>query len=209
MRIGIIGAGQVGTALGDGWRRAGHAVRYGVPDPTRAKYAGLAGGASTPAAAAQDAEVVVLATPWPATEQAIAGLGSLAGKIVIDCTNPLGMGAGGLQLAIGHSTSGGEKVAGWATGARVFKTLNQAGFEILGDPGGFAAPPAMFVAGDDAAAKPIVLGLVRDLGFEPVDAGPLVNARLLEPLAMLWIDQALQRGRGRDFAVALVRRARQ
>jgi predicted dinucleotide-binding enzyme len=65
----------------------------------------------------------------------------------------------------------------------------------------------MFVAGDDEGRKPAVMGLVRDLGFEAIDAGPLHNARLLEPLAMLWIDQALNRGRGRDFAFALVRRS--
>ncbi len=70
----------------------------------------------------------------------------------------------------------------------------------------FRVPPVMFVAGDDAAKKPTVLKLVGDLGFEAVDAGPLTNARLLEPPAMLWIDQALVRGHGPNFAFALLKR---
>jgi predicted dinucleotide-binding enzyme len=68
----------------------------------------------------------------------------------------------------------------------------------------YPVKPVMLVAGDDAARKPRVMELVGKLGFEPVDAGPLKNARLLEPFAMVWIDQAMKRGRGRDFAFALV-----
>ena len=87
-----------------------------------------------------------------------------------------------------------------------FKTFNQTGAENMAELSGYAVAPAMFVAGDDAAHKPPVMGLVRDIGFEAIDAGPLRNARLPEPLAMLWIDQALSRGAGRDFAFAVVRR---
>jgi hypothetical protein len=76
----------------------------------------------------------------------------------------------------------------------------------LGDAAGYPAPPAMFVAGDDAARKPLVLGLVADLGFEAIDAGPLRIARLLEPYAMLWIDQAVHRGAQTDNAFAFMRR---
>jgi predicted dinucleotide-binding enzyme len=71
----------------------------------------------------------------------------------------------------------------------------------------FPQPPVMFVAGDDATRKPVVLGLVGELGFEAVDAGPLRIARLLEPYGMLWIDQALNRGAGRGFAFVRVRRS--
>ena len=112
---------------------------------------------------------------------------------------------GRLQLAIGHTTSGGEQVAALAPEAFVLKTLNQSGAENLGGATRYATPPVMFVAGDDATRKAVALGLVGDLGFEAVDAGPLVNARLLEALAMLWIDQALVRGAGRTFAFARVR----
>ena len=113
-----------------------------------------------------------------------------------------------LALTIGHSTSGGEKVAGWCRGAAVFKSFNQTGFEIMADPSRFIPRPAMFVAGDDAAGKPIAMQLVRDVGFEAVDAGPLAAFRLLEPYAMLWIEQVLKRGAARDFAFALARMAK-
>jgi hypothetical protein len=211
MQIAIIGAGNVGRALGKGWTNRGHAVRYGVRTPADPKYHDLpAGMAAEPGEAAADAEVIVLATPWPATEAAIAGLkaalGDLSGRLVIDCTNPLGMGPAGLELALGHTVSGAEQVARWAAGAAVFKAFNTTGAGNMADLSGYPVTPAMFVAGDDAARKPLVMGLVRDIGFEPIDAGPLRIARLLEPCAMLWIDQALNRGAGADFAFAVVRK---
>lgn len=207
MRIGIIGAGNVGRALGRAWLEGGHDIRWGVPQPGDRKYADLGGERlGPPAAAAQAAEVIVLATPWPATETAVRSLGDIAGKVLIDCTNPLAQGAEGLTLALGHTVSGGERVAGWAAGAAVFKTLNQTGAENMARARQFTERPVMFVAGDDARSKPLVLGLVAELGFDAVDAGPLRIARLLEPMAMLWIDQALMRGAGTAFAFARVRR---
>ncbi|WP_137179503.1 NADPH-dependent F420 reductase [Roseomonas sp. AR75] len=208
MRIAIIGAGNVGAALGRNWATHGHAVGFGLRDPEAERYAPLAavGRLAAPADAAAEAEAVVLATPWQQTEAAIAALGNLAGKLVLDATNPLAMGPEGLGLAFGHSDSGGERVAAWCRGASVFKTLNTTGAEIMADPRGYAMPPVMFVVGDDAARKPDVLRLVADLGFEALDAGPLANARLLEAHAMLWIDLALKRGLGRRAAFALLRR---
>jgi 8-hydroxy-5-deazaflavin:NADPH oxidoreductase len=123
---------------------------------------------------------------------------------VIDCMNPLGMGPDGLQLVLGFNTSAGEQVANWAPGAFVFKTLNTTGAGNMAKAADYPVKPVMLVAGDDAGRKPGVMELVGKLGFEPVDAGPLKNARLLEPFAMVWIDQAMKRGRGRDFAFALV-----
>jgi predicted dinucleotide-binding enzyme len=204
MKIAIIGAGSVGQALAMGWRKAGHDVRFGVRDTSRDR-------GEIPAVSVADAvaasEIVVMATPWPDTRAAIESAGDLTGRIVIDCTNPLGGGPQGLHLVVGFETSAGEQVAQWARGASVFKTLNQAGANVMADARAFGPPaPVMFVAGDDAARKPAVLSLVADLGFEALDAGPLRNARLLEPFAMLWIDQALVRGAGRDFAFAISRR---
>ncbi|HZU91907.1 MAG TPA: NAD(P)-binding domain-containing protein [Stellaceae bacterium] len=212
MRIGIIGAGNVGRALGRAWLAGGHDARWGVPQPGDPKYADLGGERlGSPAAAAQAAEAIVLATPWPATESAVRSLGTVAGKILIDCTNPLvqsttGQGAEGLTLALGHTVSGGELVARWAAGAAVFKTLNQTGAENMARAREFKERPVMFVAGDERQ-KPIVLGLVAELGFDAVDAGPLDRARLLEPFGMLWIDQALMRGAGRGFAFARLTRS--
>ena len=153
----------------------------------------------------KEAEIVVIATPWSATQAAVKSLGSLAGKIVIDCTNPLGMGPDGLQLVLGFDTSAAEQVASWAPGAFVFKTLNTTGASNMARAAEYPVKPLLLVAGDEAGKKPVVMELVGMLGFEPVDAGPLKNARLLEPFAMVWIDQAMKRGRGRNFAFALVK----
>lgn len=200
MDIGILGAGRVGRALGGAWRDGGHTVRHGVPDPAAAKYGDLEG--VGPPRSATDADVVVLATPWPATEAAIADAGGLAGKTVIDCTNPLDIGPDGLALTVGFDASGGERVQGWAPEARVFKTLNQVGFDVMAHARAYAAPVVMYVAGDADAGREIVLGLVADLGFDAVDVGGLRQARLLEPLAMLWIHQAMTLGRGSSGALA-------
>jgi predicted dinucleotide-binding enzyme len=147
----------------------------------------------------------VLATPWPQTETACRDIQPAAGKIVIDCTNPLKAGADGLALEIGFDISGGERIASWCQGAAVFKTFNQTGFENMRSPQRYPVRPVMFVAGDDAARKPMVLKLVADCGFESVDAGPLRSSRLLEPLAMLWIALAFAGGRNPDFAFAITR----
>jgi len=205
MRIAIIGAGSVGATLGRAWIKQGEDVIWGLRNPADPKYASLPKErVKAPAEAVKQADVVVIATPWSAAEAAIKSLGSLAGKIVIDCMNPLGMGPDGLQLVLGFDTSAGEQVASWTPGASVFKALNTTGAGNMAKAADYPVKPMMLVAGDDAGKKPQVMNLVGKLGFEPVDAGPLKNARLLEPFAMTWIDQAMKRGRGRDFAFAMV-----
>jgi predicted dinucleotide-binding enzyme len=213
MKLAIIGAGDVGGTLGAAWaKKGGHDVFFGVTNPRSDKtqallrQIGAMARAGTAAEAAAFGDVIVLATPWPAAEAAIRSMGDLKGRIVLDCTNPLAMGADGLGLEIGHGISGGEKVQGWAAGASVFKTLNTTGFSNMAEPAFDGVKSVMFIAGDDVAAKPKVLALVGELGFETVDAGPLRIARLLEPHAMLWIHLALNRGFGRDWAFALLRR---
>ena len=209
-RVAILGAGNVGAALGKGWARAGHTIVYGVPAPG-AKHANAArdaGNAKVLAVseAVRDADVIVLAVPWHEAASAVQACGNLTGRILIDVTNPLEMTKDGLGLALGFDTSGGETVASLAPGAFVFKTLNQVGYAVMDDASGYVAPPTIFVASDDAANKPVVMQLVRDLGFEALDAGPLRIARLLEPMAMLWIDQALNRGAAQDNAFAFLKR---
>lgn len=198
MRIAVVGRGQVGEALGEGWRRAGHDIVYGSREPSGEGEAGIA-------EAAAWAEVVVLAIPWDAVPQVLEIVGGLEGRTIIDCTNPLTREGGRLALARPNGQSGAEALAALIPEAFVFKTLNQTGAENMADPSRYAAPPAMFVAGDDPGRKGAVLGLVADLGFEALDAGPLAQAGLLEALAMLWIDQAFARGQGRDFAFARLR----
>ena len=213
MKLAIIGAGNVGGTLGTAWaQKAGHEIFFGVTNPRSDKTQALLrmlGGkarAGTAAEAKAFGEIIVLTTPWPAAEAAIRSMGDLSGRIILDATNPLAMGPDGLGLEIGHSISAGEKVQGWAKGASVFKTLNTTGFANMANPVFHGVKSVMFVAGDDAANKPKVTALVAALGFEVVDAGPLRNARLLEAHAMLWIELALKRGLGRDWAFAVVRR---
>ena len=213
MKLAIIGAGSVGGTLGTAWaQKAGHEIFFGVRNPQSEKVQALVrslGGkarAGTAAEAAASADVIVLATPWNGAEATIRSLGDVSGKIILDATNPLAMGPDGLGLEIGHDTSAGEKVQGWAKGASVFKTLNTTGYGNMADPVVGGVKSVMFVAGDDAAAKPKVIALLAALGFEVIDAGPLRNARLLEAHAMLWIELALKRGLGRDFAFAILRR---
>jgi len=208
MKIAIIGAGNVGGALGANWAGKGHDIFFGVRDPKTEKTQGLLakiGGkarADSPAEAAVFADVIVLSTPWPATEAAIRSMGDLKGKILLDATNPLTRGLDGIALEIGHTTSAGEKVQSWAAGASVYKTLNTTGFANMANPVFNGIKSIMFVAGDDAANKPKVIDLVGELGFDVVDAGPLRNARLLEAHAMLWIDLSLARGLGPGWAFA-------
>jgi hypothetical protein len=206
MNIAILGAGNVGAALGRGWTRRGHRVIYGVRDPGSARARAAAEGGSevtTPRAAAEAAEVVVLATPWGAARDAVESLGDLGGRVLVDATNPIGP---GLSPAVGPDTSGAEEIQAVARGARVVKAFNTTGAENMVEPAFGDRRAAMFLCGDDAAACDAVAGLAADLGFEPVRAGPLRNARLLEPLARLWITLATPLGMGRGIAFALLRR---
>jgi predicted dinucleotide-binding enzyme len=212
MNIAIIGAGNVGGALGGSWVRVGHAITYGVREPqadkTRALLAATGGGARAVAVgeAARDADVVVLATPWNATQAALAAAGELRGKVLVDCTNPLKFMPGvGLELSIGFSDSGGETVARWAPGARVVKAFNTYGWENFADaryPNAAGLRPVMFVAGDDETAKATVTRLAEEIGFEGFDAGALTAARELEPLGLLWIRRALGGSRSPHFTWA-------
>ncbi len=210
MKIGIIGSGNVGGALGTRWAKLGHDVVFGTRDPHGKEIQQLSAKASgktrtaTFADAAQDAEVLLLAVPWPAAQQVVTGLGDLNGKILIDATNPALPDLSG--LAVGTTTSAGEQVAGWARGAKVVKSFNTVGANIMEDPAFEGHRPVMFYCGDDLPAKQVVSTLIQDLVFEPVDAGPLRQARLIEPFGMLWMSMALGQGMGREFAFELLRR---
>jgi predicted dinucleotide-binding enzyme len=211
VKIAIIGTGTVGSALARGLKKSPHKIILGARDVADRATQGLAAevGAdvASPREAAGSAELVILALPWDAAEVAVRALGDLSGKIVIDCMNPLGMVGGSLALLLGHTTSGGETVAAWLPGARVVKTLNQVGAEMMADNSGLPHRPVMFMAGDDPEAKSIVAAVLTDLGFEPLDAGDMTKARLLEPFGMVWINQALLRGKGRNWAFAAVEQA--
>lgn len=207
MKIAVIGAGRVGTALGSAWAKAGHEVFYGMRDPAKANLKMNNDGNNVAVKTVSDAaaygEAIAFCTPWPAIEEAIKSCGNLTGKIVIDCTNPLS--SDFWNLAMGFDSSGAEYVASLAKGAKVYKTFNQTGWENMANPTDYPFKPVMFVCGDDAAGKETVLSLVSDIGFEALDAGGLEAARLLEPFGLLWIRRA-KTTEARDFAFAIVHR---
>jgi predicted dinucleotide-binding enzyme len=205
MNIVIAGSGNVGRALADGWRKAGHGVTFAMREPDGPKVAELKQkgfGVVALNGAATSADVIVLAVPWSAVETTITALGALAGKILIDTTDPL---KSRTELALGFGDSGGETVARLSS-ARVVKAFSTTGAGNMADskyPGGKLM---MAVAGDDAPAKQIVMSLVAELDFDPIDTGPLAMSRYLEPLAMLWINLAYTQKLGPDVGFALLRR---
>ncbi len=202
MNIAIIGAGSVGQALGTAFARVGHTVTFGVRRPDSVESKALPGAAVSMQDAVDAAGVVVVALPWPATQGVLEGLTGWEGKILLDATNPIKEGLAGLE----EGPSGGEKVAGWAKGARVVKVFNTTGNNNMIDTAYAQGKPVMFYAGDDAEAKRTAGELVSAIGFEAVDAGPLKNAALLESAAMLWVWLAVFGKQGRNFAYALLRR---
>jgi predicted dinucleotide-binding enzyme len=170
-RIGIIGKGNVGSALARGLGRAGHEVRIAGNDPKAVRET------------AAWASVILLAVPFGAIDAVVNGAGTaLDGKTLVDVTNALGP---DMSLAVGFTTSGAEELQKKAPKARVVKAFNTVFAQHM-DTGRLNDQPlTAFVAGDDANAKASVLQLAREIGFDAVDAGPLKNARLLEPFAYL------------------------
>jgi 8-hydroxy-5-deazaflavin:NADPH oxidoreductase len=191
-KIGIIGKGNVGKALQAGVQRAGHEVRM------------VGRGSEVPATAAW-ADVVILAVPFGALDALAAEIASaVKGKPVIDVSNALAK-AGG--LALGFSTSGAEELQKKLPGAMVMKAFNTIFAQNMSSGKVKNAALFMPVAGDDAKAKGVVLQLARDIGFDAVDAGPLANARLLEPLGFLNIQlgYVVNKGLGGAIGLTLVR----
>jgi predicted dinucleotide-binding enzyme len=189
-KIGIIGDGNVGSALARGFKRAGHEVR-GVGNDKTAIHD-----------TAGWAEVVVLAVPFNALDDVITTAGEqFAGKTVVDVTNPLDA---SMNLAVGFTTSGAEELQQKLPEARVVKTFNTVFAEHMETGRLGEQQLSAFVAGDDAAAKTQVLGLVRDIGFDGIDAGSLKNARQLEPLGYLNIQIGYVLGMGTQIGFTLL-----
>jgi predicted dinucleotide-binding enzyme len=198
MRIGILGSGLMGGKLGTLFARAGHDVVFSY-SRERSKLEGLAreaggsareaGGsarAGTPREAAQHAEMLLLAVHWSRVDDVLAQAGDLSGKILV--TSSLPMNADDTGLVVAHTSSGAEELAKRARGARVVSAFGTVPSEVL-----FAVfearkgerRPSLVYSGDDAEAKAEVATLIRDLGFDPVDAGPLEVARYSEPFTLL------------------------
>ena len=196
MKVGILGSGDVGQVLGAGFAHLGHEVKMGSRNPSQERIKawvektkhGVSAGSF--AEAAIFGEIAVLATHWAGTENAIrlADPRNLAGKVVIDTSNPLDFSSGGApKLAIGHTTSAGEEVQRWLPDSKVVKAFNTVGNPHMVNPQFPGGPPDMFICGNDPQAKSTVSGILRQFGWPVIDIGGINGARYLEPLAMLWI----------------------
>ncbi len=207
--IAIIGAGNVGMALGRAFTERGANIIFGVPQPekyqTTVSALGPRASVTSTAQAIASSDVVILAVPYAALPAIAQSVSDWQGKILIDATNPLAPGLSGLLL--GTSTSGAEELAKLARGARVVKAFNTTGAENMADTRYAGGMPAMPLCGDDAEARQRVTALATLIGFDAVDMGPLVAARYLEPFAMTWIHLAIKQGYGRKFAFGMLRRS--
>ncbi|MGD2068990.1 MAG: NADPH-dependent F420 reductase [Gemmatimonadota bacterium] len=205
MKIAVIGRGSVGGALAPRFAEAGHDVVVGARRPAPSARPPQTGVAD----AARDADVVVLAVPWEEVEAVRRETGALAGKIVVDCTNPIGAGLTHAPVLAESGTrhpSGGEATRALYGDASVVKAFATVGAPAMADPVYEGGRPFMPVCGGDARARKVVCELVEEVGFQAVDAGPMRKAVHLEHLALLWITMAHETGLGRQFAMGLLGR---
>ncbi len=205
MKIAIIGAGNVGTALGSGWLKANHTVTFGVRDPYSAKvqkalYQIPNAQIATITEASEHANVIVIATPPDAILELIPQLGDVTGKVIIDTTNSIRAKPAPYSTAY-HAI---KAVTG---NDLVVKCFNSTGFENMAQPVYSAGGIDMFAAGSNTQAKQVAAALSTDIGFEQCyDFGDDSKVELLEHLALCWINLAIMQGHGRDLAFKLVKR---
>ncbi|MGP0059051.1 MAG: NADPH-dependent F420 reductase [Beijerinckiaceae bacterium] len=208
MTIAIIGAGNVGKALGKAFLRIGQQVRFGVNNPGKyeAVIRSLGPGASlgTVFEAVAAADIVILAVPYGSAIEIAAAIKDWRNKILVDASNPLKPGLAGLDPA--GSSSAGEEIAKRAKNARVVKAFNTTGADNMENATYAGGKVFMPICADDGEAKKAVIALAASIGFDAVDFGRLDGARYLEPLAMVWIKLAMVQGLGRGIAFSLLRR---
>lgn len=202
--------GNVGSVLGKKWADKGHSIRYGVRDLQNPKmmklkeYNVLNIHGRLVSEVADWSDVIILAVPWNSVEDTIKNLGNLSGKIIIDCINPIKKDLMGLD--IGEYSSGAEKIADLTQGAKIVKAFNITGSGNMLNPNYGYQQADMFICGDYLESKTIVSDLVKEIGFNVVDSGPLSNASLLEHLALTWINLAIKQGFGTEIAFKLLKR---
>jgi 8-hydroxy-5-deazaflavin:NADPH oxidoreductase len=207
MRIGIIGSGKMGSGLGRLWAKHGHDVMFTYsrrPERLRNLVQEIESHArsGTPQEAVRFADVLLLAVPWAAIGDALVAAGPLQGKTVISCVNPFGT----RGLEVGLTSSAAEEISKLAPGAIVIEAFNTIFAGILHSRAHLFGDntPTVFYCGDDRDAKVDAATLIRDAGLHPVDAGPLQNARYIEPLAMLMIELGYSHRMGTDIAMRLM-----
>lgn len=210
MKIGVIGAGNMGTGLGKIWLDKGHSVMYSFSHSTQ-KLKTLAAShpnalSGTPSDASAHGDIILLAVGWQSMRDAVTATGPLRDKIVIDCTNPIKKDLSDLE--VGLSTSGGEEIARLLPEASVVKAFNTVYAEVYHSISRLFGSrlSTMLFCGDSPEAKKVVSELIVQTGFEPVDTGPLRSARYLEPLAMLMIRLSIEQAMGTDITLSLMRR---
>jgi predicted dinucleotide-binding enzyme len=206
MRIGILGSGLMGGKLGTLFARAGHDVVFSYARSEQklkrlARAAGDRARAGTPADAARDSDVLLLAVHWSRIDDVLKQAGRLKGKTVVSCSLP--MNADDTALAVAHTASGAEVLARKLRGAQFVAAFGTIPSEVLF--GVFkgrrrAKRPSLLYCGDDRRAKDVAARLIRDVGFEPVDAGPLRMARYTEPFTLLIAQLAYESDRGPELA---------
>ncbi len=210
MKITVIGAGNMGAAFVKQFTRAGHQVSVTARDAAKAAQVAAANpGAQAVAAAgaAEGADAVVLATGYGDAVAALRSVGDVTGKVVVDITNPLT--ADYMGLTIGHGTSAAEEIAKAVPGAEVVKAFNTVFAQVLGEGADFGngRKVEVFVASDSERAKRTARTIAESIGFAVVDAGPLKNARYLEPVAGLNIYLGYGAGLGTGIAPVWIRKA--
>jgi 8-hydroxy-5-deazaflavin:NADPH oxidoreductase len=211
MRVGILGSGLMGSKLGTLFARAGHEVVFSYARSERklqalARDAGANARAGTPADAAQGAGAVLLAVHWSRVDDVLSQAGDLSGKVVVTCTLP--MNDDNTGLVVGVTSSGAEELAKRARGAQVVCAFNTIPSEVLFkvfEARSSAPRPSLVYCGDDARGKKVAATLIREVGFEPVDAGPLRVARYTEPFALLVGELAYGGRGGPELAYRFVR----
>ncbi|MCL5319070.1 MAG: NADPH-dependent F420 reductase [Thaumarchaeota archaeon] len=207
MKIGFIGCGKMGGNLAKRFANAGHSVKVSARKIENAQACADQCEKNVTAGSVREAasfgDIVVLAVPYKEIPSALKNAGDLSGKILLDVTNALKPNT--KELAVGYSTSAAEEISKIAPQAKVVKAFNTVLAEVVENPSFGAHKPSIFVASDDKDAKKKIMDLANQIGFKAYDAGPLKNARLLEPLGKLDMDLSSS-GMGTGIALELIQR---
>lgn len=208
MRVGILGSGLMGGKLGTLFARAGHEVVFSYARSKSklsalAREAGRNAKAGTPAEATHDADVVLLAVHWSRVDDVLKQAGDLSSKVIVSCSLP--MNGDDTELVIAHTSSGVEALAEKVPRAIVVSAFSTIPSEVLFEVEGKRPRPSLVYCGDDAPAKKIVARLIHDIGFDPIDAGPLKIARFTEPFSLLIAQLAYEGTEGPELAYRILR----
>lgn len=205
MKLAFIGIGNVGFAIANSLQKKGYDIIVATNDSTsetvkKALEQNINFSAKNIQGAIDEAEVVFLATPFQVNEEIIKSL-SFNGKVLVDCTNPVGM---GISHGLKSEISGSEKVQEWAPDAKVVKAYTIYGFEnfINSDYHNYNVKPVMMIAGNDTEAKNIVSKINTDMGYETLDTGKLDQALHLEHMTLLWVKMVRRDGHHPNFVWA-------